>query len=290
MSFKKIDKVLIIGLGLIGGSIAKALKNRNAVRHISAYDLDLAVMRRALEAGFIDQEVTDPKEAIPKADLVIWALPVGKICTGISDMAEQFQPGQVVTDVGSVKQQVMSVARSLPAGVYFIGGHPMSGKETSGFTASDPELFHQRPWILTPDQDKATDANYQRALWELQRLIAVLEAIPIPMSAAEHDRSAALLSHLPQLVSSCLMNTVGDLLGRLPSKDLLAAGGFRDTTRIAGSNPEMWRDILLANRDELLNILDCYEGWLRRTRECLLGNDDQGIIDILSQAAEKKDL
>lgn len=284
MSRLRSGRILIIGLGLIGGSLAKALKTRAKPSHIAAFDVNRKALETAESSHWIDEAVDRLETGIPRADLVVWALPVGKICAGLKEYAGSFRPGQVVTDVGSVKRQIMDAAKALPGKTHFIGGHPMAGKEVPSWAASDSDLFYQRPWVLTPDESKTCSEDYQQALRELESLILTIGAIPVSMHAAEHDKSAALLSHLPQLISSCLMNTVGTLIDELPTKDLLAAGGLRDTTRIAGSNPQMWQEIYEANREELIGLIEIYEEQLKAAKKCLVQNDFKGIYNLLQRA------
>lgn len=288
MSARNSRSILIIGLGLIGGSLARALRAKGYPAKIYAHDRNHSALADALEQGWIDGALPSLAKAIPQADIVVWAVPVNTICQGLTEYAAYFRPGQIVTDVGSVKRRIFETACSLPPGVHFIGGHPMAGKETDGIETSDPQLFVGRPWVLVP-QTEQYSLEYANALADLENLISMIGAQPIRMSATEHDKSVALLSHLPQLVSACLMNTAGELVSELPTGYLLAAGGFRDTTRIAGSNPEMWRDIYLANKEELLQVIECYELWLTKTKDLLENHNEIAILNLLNNARQNRE-
>ena len=288
MSTSNSRSILIVGLGLIGGSLARAIRAVGYPIKIYAYDRNRSALENALQRGWIDAASPSLAETIPQANIVVWAVPVNAICQGLADYATYFQPGQIVTDVGSVKRRIFETACSLSPGVHFIGGHPMAGKETTGIETSDPQLFVGHPWVLVP-QTEPCSLEYATALADLESLISTIGAEPIRMSATEHDKSVALLSHLPQLVSACLMNTAGELVSELPTGYLLAAGGFRDTTRIAGSNPEMWRDIYLANKEELLQAIDCYEIWLTKTKNLLENHNEIAILNLLNNARQNRE-
>lgn len=279
------NKLLIIGLGLIGGSLARALSKYTAGCEIIAYDLDSERLKLAQKQGYVHRITTRLAETIPEADLVVWALPVQAICSGLAEYAAYFVKDQIVTDVGSVKRIIAEAAAVLPAGTIFIGGHPMAGKEASGLEKSDPNLFAGKPWVLVQDDDRN-----QAAVEKLAQVITAIRARPVQMSAAEHDRTVAVLSHLPQLVSSCLMSTVGEQVEDLPTGYLLAGRGLVDTTRIAGSNPKMWQDILLANHDQLLQLLDLVTARLQDMRNALAARNPEAIVKQLQLAQAKKQL
>ncbi len=277
------NKILIIGLGLIGGSLARALNKYTVGCEIIAYDHDSERLKLAHKQGYVHRITHQLGESVPEADLIVWALPVQAICSGLAQYSSCFGKDQIVTDVGSVKRAILQSATTLPSGTVFIGGHPMAGKEKSGLEKSNPNLFAGRPWVLVDPDD-----SNQESVSKLAQLITAIGAQPVQMSAAEHDKTVAVLSHLPQLVSSCLMNTVGELADDLSTHYLLAGRGLLDTTRIAGSNPEMWRDILLANDDQLLQLLDAFTARLQDIRNSLVAHDSEAIIRQLQLAQSKK--
>ena len=258
------NKVAVLGLGLIGSSLCLLMKQEGLVGTIAGNARSQATLDTALEIGFIDSAHSSPTDAVKNADLIVLATPVGankKIAEAIS---QSLKPGAIITDVGSVKVAVIrDVAPCLPKGVHFVPGHPVAGTEHSGPTSGFPELFANRYCILTPPEE--TDPKsvaLVRALWETAGSIVEI------MDAAHHDRVLAITSHLPHLIAYTIVGTASDLEGQLRNKNLsyspeekteevikFSAGGFRDFTRIAASDPIMWRDIFLNNKDAVLELL-----------------------------------
>jgi len=256
------NRVAIIGLGLIGGSMGLALRQTHAAQQIAGYDLGRGVSERARRVGAIDQSYNSLADAVRGAELIILATPVGAMRALLQDVAAVASPGTVITDVASTKSQVIIWAEEfLPGNVYFIGGHPMAGKELSGVEAADPALFRNCVYCLTP-----TKKTSPAALNKVSILVEALGARVRFLEPAEHDGQVAQVSHLPFVASAALMNTVagstswGDLA-------LLAASGFRDATRLAAGNPEMYRDICLTNNEALLRSLDDYLAMLHTFRD-----------------------
>ena len=284
-----IQKIAVIGIGLIGGSICLALKKHRPALEIIGFDYPEA-LDEALKRGAIDSPAVSIQNAVSNADLVILAVPIAKILTITTEIAHYLKPGAIVTDVGSVKKPVMEHAeRELPDHVTFIGGHPMAGSEKSGVRHADPFLFENATYALCPpdNQDKAIFAEkYQ----ELIQLIEVIGARVFVLPAAQHDRVAAAVSHLPQLLAVALMNYVAGLNEEDHAFLQLAAGGFRDMTRIASSSFEMWRDILVANEGPILDMLAGFATALQRMRNRVFSNDLHDLGDAFHQARIGRDL
>lgn len=262
------NRVAIIGLGLIGGSMGLALHQAHAAQQVVGFDLGRGVSDQARRMGAIDQGYVSLADAACGADLIILATPVGAMRALLQDIALKASPGAVITDVASTKSQVLSWAEEfLPGNVYFVGGHPMAGKEVSGVEASDPMLFRNRIYCLTP-----TRKTSPVALNKVSVLIEALGARVRFLEPAEHDGQVAQVSHLPFIASSALMNTVA---GNASWGDtaLLASSGFRDTTRVAAGNPEMYRDICLTNSEALVRSLDEYIAMLQVYREQIADHD-----------------
>ena len=284
LAFNPLNKLLIFGVGLIGGSLALALKRAHAVQHIVGIGRAGDSLQPALDLGVIDEATHDLESALADADMVVIATPVAQIPAILTTIAPHLGPHTVVTDVGSTKSDVLRQARAaLPAHFErFVAGHPIAGAEKSGVAAAHPELFHNRNVVLTP----ATETNSQ-ALDAVSRMWQAAGANICSMDAATHDHIFAAVSHLPHLLAFALV----DGLSRRANAEQLfdfAASGFRDFTRIAGSSPEMWRDISLANRDALLSELDAYQTELEQMRELLHQSDGAGLKALFERASQAR--
>ncbi|MEK7435314.1 MAG: prephenate dehydrogenase/arogenate dehydrogenase family protein [Pseudomonadota bacterium] len=284
MAGYRMDKVVIFGVGLIGGSFALGLKAAGAARHIIGLGRNPANLERALELGVIDAASKDPA-AVAGADLVLLAAPVGQMAALLRAIAPHLGAGTVVTDGGSTKQDVVALAYRLLKGrvAQFVPGHPIAGAEHSGVTAARIDLFHKRRVVLTPlPENSAASIRRVRAAWRLcgARLYS--------MQPAEHDKVFAAVSHLPHLLSYALV----DQVARHPNGRQLfdyAAGGFRDFTRIASSHPEMWRDVCVANRKALLAELSGYQRELAEMKVLLRKGDAAGLEKIFARARAARD-
>ncbi|HYL42655.1 MAG TPA: prephenate dehydrogenase/arogenate dehydrogenase family protein [Ktedonobacteraceae bacterium] len=262
------NRVAILGLGLIGGSIGLALHKAKAAQQVVGYDLGKGVMNQARKVGAIDQPYSALVDAVRGSELIILATPVGAMKVLLQDIASAVLPGAVVTDVASTKVQVITWAEEfLPSTVAFVGGHPMTGKELSGVEAADASLFQNRIYCLTP-----TARTNPNAITKVSTLIEALGARVRFLEPAEHDGQVAGVSHLPFLASIALMNTVAQS-SAWGDAALLAAGGFRDATRLAGGNPEMYRDICLTNAEALTRWLNEYIRSLSTLRDRIAEHD-----------------
>ena len=236
----------IVGLGLIGGSIALAVRERWPSIRIVAIDRP-AVLAHGLGSGAVDRGAATVAD-IGRPDLVVLAAPVAENVRLLPQVASQVDAVAIITDVGGTKRDIMRAARVLPSSVTFVGGHPIGGAEKGGFGFARPDLFAGRPWIFTPE------AEFTGALDRLMRFARGLRARPTTLDAGAHDRLMAFLSHLPQLTASALMEIVGSAA---TSDGLRLAGrGLVDTTRLASSPAAVWRDICAANADEIGQALD----------------------------------
>ena len=261
----------IAGLGLIGGSIALGVRERWPSVRVFGVDTD-SVLAHALGDAAIERGFPSIS-ALPDVDLVILAAPVGQ---NIELLLQVTRP-VVVTDVGGTKRAIVDAARTIPSGVTFVGGHPLGGGERGGFAFARPDLFAGRPWIFTPDDD-APNAAVPR----LSEFVAGLGARPAVLTPADHDRVMAFVSHLPQLAASALMDTVG---GAAKGEGLRLAGrGLADTTRLASSPADVWRDICLTNADAIGDALDRLIKRLTQLRE---GLDSGDALDSIFTSAAK---
>jgi prephenate dehydrogenase len=279
-----IGKLAVYGVGLIGGSFALALKKAQAVGTVVGQGRSRANLGLALEAGVIDSVARDDRDAVTDADLVLLAMPVGQMAPVMRRIAPWIGPGTVVTDAGSTKRDVVALAREhLHASLArFVPAHPIAGAERSGAGAARADLFRDRHLILTPIAGNDEQAvALVRSAWEIAGMRVS------SMDSHEHDEVLAAVSHLPHVLSYALVH---ELAGRSGAKRLfaLAAGGFRDFTRIAGSSPEMWRDICVSNRDLILNELGRYRAELDRLATLLQAADGAGLEALFSAAREAR--
>lgn len=275
------NKLLIFGVGLIGGSLALALKRAHAVQQVVGVGRDGDGLQAALDLGVIDAAVTDLKPALADADMVVIATPVAQIPVILAAIAPHLSSHTIVSDVGSTKSDVMRHARHVLQDRFqhFVPGHPIAGAEKSGVTAAHADLFVGKNVVLTP----ATETSAQ-ALAAVHQMWQAAGARVSQMSADTHDGIFAAVSHLPHLLAFAL---VDELSRRDNAAQLFdfAASGFRDFTRIAGSSPEMWRDISLANRDALLHELSAYQDELAQLKSLLQNHDGAGLQALFERAS-----
>jgi len=281
MEFKK---VAIIGVGLIGGSFAKALKKHSLSEEIIGYGRSEKSLKKALDLGLIDGYRLNFSENMKDFDLVVLATPVGVIVSIIKKIIPFLRPDTIVFDAGSVKREIVKEVESfIPPHITFIGGHPIAGNENSGPEAAKDDLFFGHKMIFTPTR------NTKRK--ELEKLINLWKKIGceiVIMDKDRHDEIFAQVSHLPHVIAYCLVNSIFDYFG---SSDILtnfSAGGLKDYTRIAQSNPEMWRDILLMNKEYILKALDSFEEHLLMLKESLFNNDGEKLLKEFEKSREIK--
>jgi prephenate dehydrogenase len=284
----QLNKVLIFGVGLIGGSLALALKKAGVASHIVGIGRNQDSLKTALSLGVIDEAQTDIGQAMHGADIVVIATPVAQTPEILAAIAPHLKADTISTDAGSTKSDIAGYAanagQNLTAALLsqFVGGHPIAGAEKSGVSAAKADLFFGKNVILTPNEQTSKQAvSKVRALWE------ATGANVSEMSAEAHDQIFAAVSHLPHLLAFAL---VDDLANRKNSQQLFdfAASGFRDFTRIAGSSPEMWRDISLANREALLSELEAYQSELKLLQKLLENKDGAGLEALFERASNAR--
>jgi cyclohexadieny/prephenate dehydrogenase len=270
------DRLALIGVGLIGSSIARAARATGAAKTIVATARSQATRARVAELKFADQVVETNAQAVTGADLVILCIPVGACGAAAREIGPHLKPGAVISDVGSVKGAVVrDVSPHLPANVHFIPAHPVAGTEHSGPDAGFAELFINRWCILTPSQGSDTAAiDRLTAFW--QAFGARVEC----MSPDHHDLVLAITSHLPHLIAYTIVGTA-DELGQVTSSEVMkfSAGGFRDFTRIAASDPTMWRDVFLTNKDAVLEMLGTFNEDLSKLTRAIRRGDGDALFD-----------
>ncbi|MHB1233513.1 MAG: prephenate dehydrogenase [Burkholderiales bacterium] len=279
-----INKLVIIGVGLIGGSFALALREAGLVREVVGVGRSAENLSAALGMYVIDASVTDPAQAVQGADVVLLAVPVGQLDEILAAIAPHLGTNTVVTDVGSTKQDVVALARR-HFGTHFprfVPGHPIAGAEKSGVKAARGDLFRERNVVLTPLPE--TDAA---AIDLVARLWQGCGAKVSQMQPADHDMLFAAVSHLPHMLAFALVDYIA---GQANAEQLFgfAASGFRDFTRIAGSSPEMWRDICLANRDALLQQMGDYEKELAQIKALIAAGDGVGLQALFGRARDAR--
>ncbi|SFF94745.1 prephenate dehydrogenase [Desulfotomaculum arcticum] len=273
-----INRCAIIGVGLMGGSMALALNERKLAQTIVGCDINKENIKMALAAGAI-HESAGLEAAVRNAELVLLATPVGTTTAILCEIKDYLNPGTVVTDMGSTKQTVVEQAEEIIQGGWFVGGHPMAGAETSGFDGADPYLFENAYYLLTP-----TCATNPSALNFVRQLAEAIGALVVEMPPSRHDLVAATISHLPHLVAAALVDAVA-LMPDSEGALAFAAGGFRDTTRIAAGSPEMWRDIFLSNHVRVLDALGFYRRAITEMELAIKNRDSDKIYEILSHAS-----
>lgn len=275
-----LKKITIFGVGLIGGSFALALKKAGAVTQVVGVGRSAASLARARELGIIDEAGVSAAQAVQGADLILVAAPVAQTESILASIAPHLQPGTVVTDAGSTKSDVVVAARKALGDkiAQFVPGHPIAGREQNGPDAAIVDLYLGKKVVLTPLPENAAD-DVARVANAWQQCGAIIHQL----TPHDHDRVFAAVSHLPHLLAYALV----DDIAKKPHADLLfqyAASGFRDFTRIAGSSPEMWRDISLANRAALLGELDAYVAQLAQLRAMLAAANGAGLEAVYANA------
>ncbi len=276
------SRVAIIGLGLIGSSLARAVRLHMPTVRLVGYDGSDAVRARVDDLGLVDDVADTPGAAVIDADLVVLCVPVGQMGAAIEELRDDLPHGAIVSDVGSVKASVAALAGLLPEGVHFIPAHPVAGTEKSGPDAGFAELFHQRWCILTPLP--GTDETAIERLAEFwRRLDSKVET----MDPQHHDLVLAVTSHLPHLIAYSIVGTASDLEGVTRSEVIkYSAGGFRDFTRIAASDPQMWRDVFLANKDAVLEVLQRFTEDLTALQRAIRWGDGDTLFNLFTRTRD----
>jgi len=281
----RVRKVTIIGVGLLGGSIGLALKRRKLAREIAGFVRRSASLKDCERAGAVDFATTDLLAAVSNADLVILCTPLAQM----RSLTEQFLPalkrGAIVTDVGSVKADVVRELESLVAraGAQFVGSHPMAGAEKTGVSAARVDLFHNAVCVVTP-----TKKSNRTAVRKLEQFWKSIGCRVQKLSPEQHDLFVSRTSHLPHIVAAALAGLVLDSKSS-KAQAQLCASGFRDTTRVASGSPEMWRDIAMANRKNIAKSVDAMVAELKRFQSILKKSDPRAISKFFETAKQRRD-
>lgn len=285
MSAFRVDKMTVIGVGLIGGSLALALKEAGFVGEVVGCGRGKPNLEKALEMGIIDRYERDPQKAVEGADLIFLATPVRTLSRVVAEISPALKPGAIMTDGGSVKGEVLqAISPLVPETAHFVAGHPIAGTENSGAEAAFSSLYHGKRCILTPDAQTNPQA--------LETVVAMWQAAGsevVCMSTEKHDRVLAAISHLPHMVAYSLVNAVGSYDHYEENILEYSAGGFRDFTRIASSDPNMWRDIALTNRKALLEMMEQFETFFAELKEDVRNGDLERLFEFFLRSKELRD-
>lgn len=279
------NRMVVVGVGLIGGSLAMAGRRKGLVKEIIGVGRSAGNLREAVKLNVIDSFVFDISDAVKGADLIVLATPVGSFEWLVKQMSRSLKKGAIITDAGSVKGGMVSrVERLLPKGTYFVAGHPIAGKEKTGVKAASLTLFEGTKCILTPT--KKTDAP---ALKKIKALWKAVGAEVVLMDPMLHDKVLGAVSHLPHAAAYSIVNTVAEIKKDGNNFIAFSGGGFKDFTRIAASSPEMWRDIFLSNRENLINMISRYQKNLEKLKRYIKDKDSKRLIKELEKAKAIRD-
>lgn len=280
MSEPLFEKIALIGIGLIGSSLARVVRREGLARHIAISTRRPETLKRAEELKLGDSYTTDAKDAVRDADLVIVSVPVGASGAVAEEIAPALKKGAILTDVGSTKQSVVAqMAPFVPEGVHFIPGHPLAGTENSGPDAGFPDLFDNRWCIFTPLPD--TDPEALEKLSEFWRRCG---SNIDTMTPEHHDMTLAIVSHLPHIIAYNIVGTADDLANVTKSEVIkYSASGFRDFTRLAASDPTMWRDVCLHNKDAILEMLARFSEDLSSLQRAIRWGDGDKLFDLFTR-------
>ena len=280
-----IDRLCIIGVGLIGGSLAQALREAGFCQQVVGAGRNAANLQKAVELGVIDRYETDLVQAVKGADMVFVAVPLGAMQSVFSTIKGQLAENAVLTDAGSAKGSVLDDVQQVFGEVpgFFVPGHPIAGTEQSGVEASFAGLYRNRRVILTPVENTDADAAGRvRAMWE------AAGAEVVDMDPVHHDAILAATSHLPHLLAFTLVDSLAHMADQQEVFEY-AAGGFRDFTRIASSDPVMWRDICLANHDAIQLLIEHFINDLEGVKQAVQAQDGERLLEIFSNAKDARD-
>jgi len=287
-------RVVIVGVGLIGGSIGLGLRERGLAGRVVGVGRSVETLDKAVRLGAIDEGVTDLAQGVAGADLVILATPIAQILADLQRLPPLLSPGALVTDVGSTKANIAQTGR-LHLGARFVAGHPMAGSEQAGVEAARANLFDGATWAITPFRDADASANAEQATRHnaaCQTVTALAQALgarAVTLDAHEHDRAVALTSHLPHVLAYALAALGGEAFqSDLPHVYDLAAGSWASATRVAASPPELWRDVALTNRDALLAVLRRYQAELDAVEAALENADANALLTLFGRGRDAK--
>lgn len=276
------DTIAIVGVGLIGGSLGMAARRKGIARRVIGIGRSEQRLMRAKILGAIDEYSLDMAHGAAEADLVILCTPVALVVPTLEIMAPSLKDGAVVTDAGSTKREIVEQAeKAMPEGTTFVGGHPMAGSEQTGVDAARADLFMGATYVLAPGKD--TDF---RALGKMSEFAGALGARVEVLSPTQHDEAVAVISHLPHAIASALMQLAEESQRHTGKTFQLAAGSFKDLTRIADSSPELWRDICMTNADSLSAAITSFQEMLDTLKSALQARDEAAIERFFEQAQQ----
>ena len=280
----KFNKVGFIGLGLIGGSIAKKMKADHPDIHIYATAHHEETVKEAYREGLIDNDTLLPLTAFHDCDVIFLCAPVQRNLDYLLELKDIIQKDCYITDVGSTKTEIHEEVIRLGLEANFIGGHPMTGSEKTGILAADKTLLENAYYIITP-----TAITPQSDVEDFREFIRSLGSIPLILDYKTHDYSTAAISHLPHMIAYSLVNLVQQIDDDNETMKSIAAGGFKDITRIASSSPVMWQNICASNREQILVLMDKYTALLSRLRSYIEASDEQALLDFFQSAKDYRD-
>lgn len=286
VDINNVNQILIVGLGLIGGSISSAIKHAFPDIKVIGLDAKPSETKHALEWGIIDSIGENYEVDAPNADIIFFCTPVKQTEVFLNKtMQMHLKPNVIITDVGSTKREIVESARPLISkGVQFVGGHPMAGSHKSGIIAANRLLFENAYYLLTPLSE-----NDVAACETLEELLQATKAKFLRVTPEEHDKLVGMLSHLPHIIASGLVNQAEVFSTEHPEARVLAAGGFRDITRIASSDPIMWTDILLSNQEVLIQLIDIWQENMTSIKQLIEKNDREAIFNFFTCAKNIRD-
>lgn len=278
------DKATIIGIGMIGSSIALNLKRSNLVRQLTLCDVDICYIKQAYEMNMGDEYEYDVANAVKDADIVIICTPVRTFADIAAKICPVMKKNSILTDVGSVKSEVIKeIVPHLRKDIYFVPAHPVAGSEKSGPTAADIDVFKGRWNIITPIKDYCDE----KAVFTVKKMWEAFGMKITEMTPEHHDRNMAIVSHLPHFLAYNMVYTASEIEKEMDREIIkYSAGGFRDSTRLAGSSPEMWRDIFMSNEEALFEILDSYINNLLYLKGLIKNKDGNKLIELFSKTRE----
>lgn len=276
-------KIAIVGLGLIGGSLGMALKRTDEDIEIIGVDINEGIIQIAKKNQAIDSGTCNLIEGVKDADIVFVATFISKTIDIVKAINPHLKKGAIISDVCSTKEKIACEIKSIiREDLIYVGGHPMSGSEKHGIEAADPYLFENAVYVLLEEEDESFEIKESRKL--VERFISKIGARVLLLNAKEHDMMVASISHLPHLLAGTLVNTVGRVEKEHHDVFKLAAGGFRDVTRIADSSPEMWNDIFHSNKDALLNLIKIFREQLKKIEETIVEDKSNDLNNLLIEA------
>lgn len=284
MNILNLKKIGFLGLGLIGGSMAKAIKIAFPDTELIATTHSESTVSAAFQDGIITNAKPLPLSAFADCGLIILCAPVDTNISYMKELSALTGEDTVITDVGSVKGGIMRSAKTLGISSRFIGGHPMAGKEKGGYSNSDPLILENAYYILTP-----TEECSPALIQDMEDFAKALKAVPLVMSTEEHDLSTAAVSHVPHIIASSLVRLVAKSDGPEEHMKAIAAGGFRDITRIASSDPALWETIFLENREQILHLLPSFEAEIESYRKALETGDGEALKALFAASKEFRD-